>query len=307
MGPPDTVDLNTTLLDGKDLTMGDLHNACDTIPFLADKRLVIVTDLLTRLAPRRKEKLAAPQSALLDALIGYLTSVPETTRLIFVENKPLARSHPVLTLAQREDRGFAKRFDPPAEASLPRWIHERARKYGGDIEPQASHHLAALVGVDLRLLDQEIHKLAIYANQERAISISDIDALVPYAQSAVVWDLVDAVGQQDDRAAAQTLHRLLDSGEHPLLLLTMITRQFRLLILVTELKASGATVELCAKALKLHPYPVRKLYNQATHFSAGQLENVYRHLLDTDLAVKTGEIEPQTALDLLVAEVVASP
>ena len=307
LGPPDTVDLNTTLLEGKDVTVGDLHHACDTVPFLAEKRLVVVTNLLTRLVPRGRDKPSAPQRAFLEELTGYLVNLPETTRLIFVENKPLPNSHPILSLAQRSDRGYAKRFDPPQDAALHHWIRERARRYDSAIEPRAAHHLAALVGVNLRLLDQEIHKLATYTNQQSAISIADIDALVPYAQSAVVWDLVDAVGQQDDRAAAQALHRLLDSGEHPLLLLTMIARQFRLLILVTELRASGATVELCAKALKLHPYPVRKLYKQAARFTAAQLEAVYRHLLDTDVSIKTGELDPEPALDLLMAEVTASP
>jgi len=100
---------------------------------------------------------------------------------------------------------------------------------------------------------------------------------------------------------AQTLRRLLDTGEHPLGLLAMIARQFRLLIQVKELKAEGATPPDVAKRLGIHPFPARKLTNQATHFTAAQLEAVYRHLLDTDVAIKSGEIEAEVALDLLVA------
>jgi DNA polymerase-3 subunit delta len=124
---------------------------------------------------------------------------------------------------------------------------------------------------------------------------------VPYLQDAVIFDMVDALGRRDGRAAAQTLHRLLDAGDHPLALLGMIVRQFRLLIQVEELKTGGATPQDIAQTLKIHPFPARKLYNQVTNFTAMQLEKVYRYLLDTDVAIKTGKIEAEVALDLLVA------
>jgi DNA polymerase-3 subunit delta len=306
LGPPDTVDLNTTLLDGGRLTLAELHHDCDAIPFMAEKRLVIVRGLLTRLAARKGREPSSAQTEYLAALADYLPRLPETTRLVLVEEKPLPASHPILRLAQQEERGYVRRFDPPKTKTLPRWVTERARKHGGEIEPQAAHQLAAVVGADLRLLDQEIAKLVTYTNAERAITKEDVETIVPYAQAAIVFDLVDALGRRDGRTAAQTLHRLLDAGEHPMGLLAMVVRQFRLLIQVKELKAEGATPQGVAQALKIHPFPARKLHNQATYFTAAQLEEVYRHLLDTDVAIKTGKIEPEVALDLLVAGLAAS-
>ena len=117
--------------------------------------------------------------------------------------------------------------------------------------------------------------------------------------------MVDALGRRDGRTAAQTLHRLLEAGEHPLGLLAMVVRQFRLLIQVKELRTEGASSQEIANALGLHPFPASKLHNQANHFTAAQLETVYRHLLDTDVAIKSGEIEAEVALDLLVAGLAA--
>ena len=309
LGPPDTVDLNTTLLEERGLTLAELRHACDAIPFLAEKRLVIVKGLLTRLVSSKgkgKDKeLTTAQKKYLDSLAEYLPQLPETTRLVFIEDKPLPARHPILKLAQEETQGYAKRFDPPKDKSLPAWVQKRVLKHGGEIESQASHQLANVVGSDLRLLDQEIVKLVTYTNAKRAITRADIDTLVPYTQAAIVFDMVDALGRRDGRTAAQTLHRLLDAGEHPLGLLGMIVRQFRLLIQVKELKVQGASSRDVAQALKLHPFPAGKLYNQATHFTAEQLEAVYRHLLDTDVAIKTGEIEAEVALDLLVAGLAA--
>lgn len=297
LGPPDTVDLNTTVFDGGKVTLAELRHACDAVPFLAEKRLVVVEGLLTRIVN---------QADYLQALTKYLLQIPETTRLVFVESKPLPASHAVLKLAEQEECGFVKQFDPPAVKTLPQWIEKRVRKHGGEIDHQAATQLAAAVGADLRLLDQEIVKLVTYVDAERAITQEDVDAVVPYAQSAIVFDLVDALGRRDGRTAAQTLHRLLDAGEHPLGLLAMVVRQFRLLVQVKELKAEGANPQTIAKTLGIHPFPARKLHGQASHFTAEQLAAVYRHLLDTDVAIKSGEIEAEVALDLLVAGLAAA-
>ena len=141
LGPPDTVDLNTSYLDGKSLTLAELRHACDTIPFLAEKRLVIVEGLLTRLTSQKgKDKeLAATQKEHLAALADYLPGLPETTRLVFIEDIPLPAQHPILQLAQREERGYVKRFDPPKDGALPRWVEKRVQKHGGKIETRAAH------------------------------------------------------------------------------------------------------------------------------------------------------------------------
>jgi len=301
LGPPDTVDLNTMVLDGKRLTLGELHHACDAVPFLADKRLVIVTGLLSRLSPRRKQTLSEAKQKLLDDLANYLPHLPPTTRLVLVEDRSLPSKHPILKLAKQEERGYVKRFDRPDARDLPRWISKRAQKHGGDIEPRAAHRLAAVIGADLRLLDQEITKLVTYRDGEGAVTDTDVETLVPYSQDAVIFDLVDALGQRDGSTAADTLHRLISEGEHPLGLLGMIIRQFRLLIQVKTLKDKGASPRDISKTLGIHPFPARKLHRQATHFTPVQLEKVYRYLSETDIAIKTGKMDAELALDLLVA------
>ena len=306
LGPPDMVDLNTTHFEGASLTLSELRHACDAIPFLAERRLVIVTGLLARLSPQKDRDLSATQREYLSALADYLPNLPPTARLVLVENVPLPSQHPILQLAQQEEGGFVKRFDPPKQQALPQWIKHRVQKHGGEIEGQAANQLATVIGADLRLLDQEIAKLVTYTNAERSITTSDVDAVVPYTQAAIVFDLVDALGRRNGRTAAQALHRLLEAGDHPMGLLAMIVRQFRLLIQVKELKKNGATSRDVAQTLKLHPFPAGKLYNQATYFTAEQLDRIYRHLLDTDVAIKTGEIEPEVALDLLIVGVAAS-
>jgi DNA polymerase-3 subunit delta len=159
-------------------------------------------------------------------------------------------------------------------------------------------------------MDQEIQKLTIYTRGTRAVTVEDVEAVASYSEDAIIFDLLDALGQRNGAVAAQKLHLLLESErdpKHPLYVLAMIARRFRLLIQVKELADLGATNEKTAKALKLHPFPTRKLRRQSAHFTAGQLAAVHRQILDIDVAIKTGRIDPEVALDLLVAGVAAPP
>src|SRR5512139_1292674 len=151
-------DLNITVLDGRKTTLGEVQHAADAIPFLADKRLVIVDGLLTRLASRKVKEgdEAAPSGAakdFLNSLIAYVPHLPDTTRLVFVEFQPLNPRHPLIQLAGQQKGKTVIECKQPSAAELPRWIMDRAKKRGGLIEPAATHQLAALIGSDLRRLD----------------------------------------------------------------------------------------------------------------------------------------------------------
>lgn len=293
---PAMADLNTTILDGRKITLGELRHVCDTIPFMADRRLVIVEGLLGTLTAQggRKDKEAY------DELVTYLPQLPPTTRLVLVENRRIPQKHPVYQLALAEECGHVQEFSPPQRSTLLRWINDRVEGHGGQITAQAAGELAALVGNDLRLLDQEIAKLVAYAGDERPVGVDDVHLLVSYAQEANVFHMVDALGRRDGRTAMRLLHQLLNA-QPPLALLGMIVRQFRILVQVKELSERGLGPREIAGELKLHKFVAEKGYHQARNFSMAQLETVYDKLVETDVAIKTGQLEPVLALDLLIA------
>lgn len=296
-------DLNTTILDSQKLTLGELRHACDSIPFMADRRLVIVHGLLARLSSTgRNNEQPAWKREWLQELVEYLPHLPPTTRLIFVENRALKSSHPILRLAEEERkrrRGFVKLFELPQDRHLPAWIDRRAQAKGANLSSEATRLLAVLVGNDLRLLDQEIDKLYLYAG-ERQITTQDVRALVSRARQESIFDLVDCVGRRETDRALVLLHRMLDAGEAPLYLLAMLARQIRILIQVKDLQGRGLGKNEIAGELRLHPYVVEKGMAQAWNFSLSQLEAAHHNLVETDWAIKTGRLEDVMALDLLV-------
>jgi DNA polymerase-3 subunit delta len=309
-GDAGMAELNTTVMDGKGLTLGELRHVCDTIPFMADRRLVIVHGLLGRLAPGQRVQGAGAskgneakwKEAYLADLAAYLPLLPPKTRLVFAESKTLAATHPILKLVAaggREVGGFSRLFEQPKQDELPQWILKRTQAKGAAISSEAAVMLAGLVGDDLRLLDLEIDKLAVYADGHQ-ITSREVGLLVSRAREMNIFDLVDCVGRRQVDRALRLLHQLQDDGAEPFYLLAMLARQVRILIQVKELRSQGLSQREATSRLKLHPYVVQKAWAQAQNFGMTQLEAAHQQLVDTDWAIKTGEIEEVLALDMLV-------
>lgn len=292
LGEPSLLELNTTRFVAKNLTFPQLQHACDSIPFLAEKRLVIVEELLGN------------QPSYLEELLTYLPNLPETTRLVFLESHPLKENHPVVRLANESEKGYVRLFNRPEGSRLEAWIRQKVREAGGNIAPRAAHLLALNAGNDLALLANEIEKLVLYKGQE-TIEAQDVSLLCSYVAEASIFELVDALGSRHGRTAARLLHSKLDEGTDPFYLFGMFVRQFRLLIQVKELAAMACQASEIASRLNIHNYVAGKLYQQSHNFTLVQLESIYAHLLEIDVAVKTGRMDMPTALSLLVAGVTA--
>ena len=81
----------------------------------------------------------------------------------------------------------------------------------------------------------------------------------------------------------------------------MIIRQFRLMIQVQELAPKLGSPQAIARELRQNPYPIQKILAQSKNYTPEQLVAVYHKLLDTDVDIKTGRMEPTLALDTLIA------
>ncbi len=328
LGDPTMLDVNTTVLDGRRITLREIVQACNTVPFLGDNRLVIVNDLLVQLQSGKKrgkggkkgaeaedalqDEVNSPHASFLHELEDYLQRLPDTTVLVFVESELLAAKHPLRSLAREDhDKGRIQEFRPfsaygrDGPGQLARWIKDRAQGKGLELTVDAVQVLATYVGYDLRLMDQELEKLSAYVNGRGAISGADVRQLVSYVREADIFEMVDALGKRDVRRATVLLHQMLDEGKAPLYLLTMIVRQFRIMIQTKELSTLGFSTTETARQLRMHEFVVKKCLDQARAVSFEQLCAIYNSLAEYDAAIKTGKISDTLALDLLIAEACA--
>jgi len=304
LGDKEMVATNTTVLEGQHITYEQLVMTCDTLPFLAPTRLVIVEGLLGRFEPQDgkwKRSTGTEASAWL-SLKDYVKRMPESTVLVMLDGR-LRKDNPML--AALENLAKVSEFKPLRGDDLRSWVLSRVATRGGSISPKALRLLSDFIGSNLHLLSLEIDKLCLYA-RGRMIEENDVRSLVAEAVEASVFDMVDAILERRADEATRWLRRLEDEGSAPPYLLFMITRQFRLVTQMKDLLQQHQKTDEIRYSLGINnDFVLQKTLRQARAHSMGRLREIYRKLLDTDISIKSGRFKGDSgelALELLVCE-----
>jgi DNA polymerase III subunit delta len=288
--PADLADLNLSTLDGKKLKLDALIGACEALPFLADRRLVIVHDLL-------KHQRAGKER---DELRAYLERVPPTCDLVFVESEEFDKRSAVFTYIKKA--GDTREFRPKEGPAQQRWLAERATMLGVKLDGPAAGRLVDYTGGDSRTLVNELEKLASYAGRGGHITVEAVELLVQDGQEQSLFAFIDELSGRRRGAALQSLRRLLADGQAATYILFMVARQVRILLGVKELVAQRLRPDDIAAQLGQRPFVVRKALDQVRGFTDAELAQLHDRVLALDHASKTGRVEAQTGLELLVAE-----
>ncbi len=300
-GDPSIVDLNITRLDGRSTGENDLLSAVNAMPFLAERRLVILTYPFARLGT----------DALRKRFLAMLNGLPESTGLVLLVDDVLEKgkwkSLPQVEtnwmrkwLAAAGERALYRLFQLPRINDMPEWIRKEARQQGGQFSSEGAAALAAHIGNDTQLASLEITKLLTYVDYKRPVGAEDVTDLTAQTGQADVFDMVDALAGGNTRQAIGLLHRLLEVQD-PLSLFGMIVRQFRLLVQTREVIEEGRGAQI-ASELRLHPFVADKLAAQARRFTLSQLKTIYHRLLLLDETMKTSQSPADLAMDTFIAE-----
>lgn len=305
LGSADMAGVNTTHLDGRNLDLDELKRACFAMPFIAEYRLVIIEQPVTRLN----------DNTIREKFKKLLQTVPPTTLVALVHHENLTeerdrkrnRLHWLESWFLKTGGNLAfKHFDLPRGQEMVKWTQNRVKAAGGEFTPAALAKLAMLVGEAPRRANQEIVKLLEYVNYARPVEVDDVEKLTPNSAEIGDFALVNALRSQNTRQAQAILHKLLEDNE-PIWLFASIVSQFRRLILVRELMDQRATKDEIVHRLDLHPYVVEQAMEHARHYSITSLEAIYQLLHELDLAIKTGQMDSELALDMLMIELTTKP
>jgi len=290
---PTTAGMNTAHLEARSMSEDELNNAVNAMPFLAPKRLVILSNPSAKYNnPSTRKKFET-----------YISNVPDSARLVIHElmEPKETEKHWLIKWSKNSTAIKTQSFMLPKQRDMAGWIINEVKNQNGKIEPQAAAKLAEMVGVDTRQAGMEIAKLLAYVNWARPVQGSDVEAVCIVTSQQSVFDFADALSQGNGKVAQRLLHRLLEN-EDAFSLWGMIVRQFRLLIQAREILDGRGNKDDVARALGVHPYVAEKTTGQAGRFSIESLESIYRKLLGIDEMVKTSQITLELAMDTLVVE-----
>ena len=295
--PYELRDINTTILNGFELSLGELISAAYTVPFMGDKRLVIVENLSARFESGFTE--ADNRLGDWESIAVELDAIPPTTSLVFREGDLHARN-PMLAILKK----IAEVQTHPVLRSndIPRWIMDRAASFGIAIESPAAYLLADSVGAQLRILDSELKKLSLY-REDKIIRREDVAYLVSYVRDQSIFKVVDSAIEGKSGDALRLSKQLINSGSSSAMIIRMIERQLRLILLARDLRLRKVPTSNVGKRLSLSGFPLQKTLEMEKRVQQGRLEFIHEMILESDVRVRDGLISSDVALDLLIAQI----
>ena len=281
---PQLRELNFTPYDAGQARPSEVINACNTYPYMAQRRIVLVK--------------GAHQYGKNDlhSFSAYLQSPCPTTSLIFIAEGMTAEF-----LKEAKDGAF--HLERPAHKEIIPWIRAMARELGKEIASEAAGYLQEAVGRDLQGLYHELSKASLYIGDRGRIDLEDVETVVSDVRVTTIFELTKAIGERDLKRAFRALERIWESGEPPLKILGMISRQFRHLLMTKEILGQGGGAEEVKKQLGIsNPYYLRELTAQTKGFSRPALQKAMMSLWETDLKLKRSSLPRRLLLEGLIIQ-----
>lgn len=275
--------LNLKYFDLKEKNFQDFKDSLAPMPMFAEKKLFILFEAFSN--PGFKQaflKWAKEKGEKDNIVVFYEAGSPPSNDLLFKFLK---------------EQGKTQEFALLSGLKLKNWLKKEISKYQAAISPAAVDKLVEFVGDDLWQMNQEIKKIAAYTKD---IGEEDIKLLVKAKIDTDIFKTIDAIAQKDKKTALALLRQHLDKGDNPLYVLSMINFQFRNLLSIKDLIERGNPWQTIFQQAKLHPFVIKKCLKQAERFTLDELKRIHHRIFQTDLDAKTGRIEPETALDLLI-------
>ncbi len=199
-----------------------------------------------------------------------------------------------------EKAGVLVEFSPPRGPALLKWVRGVLEQEGKDIDEPALQLLVERVGEDMLLLRSELDKLILYLGAEQRVTEEMVRRLVSESRQGNIFRLVGAIGQKNVSEAFHHLSRMRQQNEHPLVILTMIARHFRLLYLALLLEREGIPRRRIAPELKVPFFAAEELLAQVKLYTEASLAETLVRLKELDYEIKTGQRDAGDALEHLV-------
>ena len=283
--PAGLEEMNLTELTDPDADA--LIAAAETLPFMGEKRLVVVREC--SLLSASKKAADENKAAAITEYVGHIS--PSTCLIFYMKGKADGRKK-LYTLLKKKNAIVD--FSPMSDAECAGWAAKTMQRLGKALSRECAEKLVFTVGRDAALLKQEMEKLAAYLNDRDAVAPEDIDAVCTRSSEYTVFQMVDAQVAGDNRQAFALLRDVLRAGEDRIMVLAMLLRQYRILYHMRCMLDERTPQQSQAQLLGIPPFAVGRTQQQARRFSKERLREAYDILLGYEQGIKAGVL-PQEA------------
>lgn len=286
---------NIEFIDPSEFSLERFFNSVKASGFLSTKKFIVIKNVFTH------KLFKDAQDPIINFLKTQQNTKEENYLVFWHEGVPRSNTKLFKYLMQACAANCSKNFEQLKGASLIKWVQSQAHEFDKTIDANTATLLLARVGDDTWMLHNEIKKIS-HTISSNSISIADVDTIVSARNLESIFPLVDALGERDKNKALQLLENSFYAEQDPLYLLSMITRQFRLLLMASEAKKLTQNSYAIAQQLGLPPFIAAKIIKQSMGYDREKITSIYSQLLEIDLLQKSDPKYVRAALTLLVSK-----
>lgn len=269
-----TSGFNLRFLDAKEILLDDLKSELLSISMFKEKKLVVLSNVFS--ASKFKEDFLERGESLFDS----------ENILIIYEPGSVSQKEKLATFLKKKAK--TEEFKPLRIDQVKRFIKNKLEQK--EISDDALSLLIDFCSNDLWKISKEIEKLVNYSKNK--ILKEDIELLVSPVYDNNIFETIDAIAKKEKKKAIKLLKRHVEDGDSVPYLLTMIAYQLKNIISVKS-----------SKKVAMNPFVLSKSLSQANNFSIEELKALYEKVAFLDADIKTGRVNPEFALDLLVFDI----
>ena len=281
---PDGDTMNFNHYEGKGIDVKQLIDFCETMPFFADRRVILLED--TGFFKNKCEELA-----------DYMKELPDYLCMVFVESEVDKRNRMYKVV---KACGTIAEFARQDEKTLMRWAAGILGKAGKKITQRDMELLLTMTGTDMGNLRMELEKLICYTEGRDIITAEDIEEICTTQTTNRIFDMVRAVTEKNQKRALDLYYDLLTLKEPPMRILFLLAKQYRQLLQVKQFSAAGLAQPEMASKLGVPSFAVRNIASCARAYTISELEQAVKDFVDAEESVKTGRLEDKLSVELLI-------
>jgi len=280
--------MNLTVFEGKTIPSSQIIESMEILPFMGDKRLIIVKNSELFTSGRKNDT---------ELMCEYIPNIPPTSCIIFVEDTVDKRNKLFKLMHSRK---LTVECEPLKENDLLTWIKREFNRKDKSIDSKTGIYMLRIVGTSMVNLSNEIQKLIDYVEERRDITPKDIDDICIKSLDAHIFDLVKAMGYKKVDQALEIYSNLILIKEPPIRILSMLTRQIRLILQVKHLYEQGLASKEISEILKQPFFVINDCLKQSQLFTMEKLKEAIEECLQTDIDVKTGKMDGELAVEMFL-------
>lgn len=276
--------MNYSYYDSDNASVKDIIDVCETLPFFAQKRLVIMEN--TGFLKSSNDELA-----------DYIKHIPDYLVVVMVE-KDVDKRNKVYKAV--DSVGYICEMKPQTTATLEKWIAGLLAKDNLKISREACDLILDKTGAGMDYIRQETEKLVSYCQERDVVTVEDVEKVCATQTTSHIFDMISAIANKKQQQALDLYYDLLELKEPPMRILYLIVRQFNGILQVKDLMSRGISGKEIASKIGAAPFVVGKYQAQAKYFEMNTLLDALNECAKTEEAVKQGRLNDRLGVELII-------